>query len=528
MAADVFIYVDDVRSSAPTEWEAWAASQRTSSILNFHGLQDASRKRRPTSEEPGAWTGSVVWTTGGQVTMLTTQEKWDKTKNHLKWIKDNMDDPAGLDIKMMKSIRGFLVYVGRTYVSMVPYLKGIHATIDSWRSGRDPDGFKYTNQGRWVNDVDFDDFDPRIDIPEDPDVEPLFVQPVPRLRDDLTCLLALTEKDSPPPQRVRMRKNGKVMYGFGDASKQGFGTSIELSDKSVMWRSGQFKTIVQEQSSNYRELLNLVEYIEVVYEKGLLDECELFMFTDNSTAEAAYSKGTSKSTLLFHLVLRLRRIQMSGTCILHMIHVAGTRMIWQGTDGLSRGDRNAGVMSGTSMLSFVPLHLSVDDRSTDIRLWCLDWAGPKMPEDGLLRFLTTEEWYLPMEKGGINVWFPAPSIADVAVELMAHSIHTQPYATHVFICPRLMTARWMRMLLKTTDGVWRIPTGSTLWDITNHEPLVFAIYFPLSRIQPWRHNRCKQFGHEAKIVQTMFNSGATQSGSMLRQLLVRTRHLAGL
>jgi hypothetical protein len=28
---------------------------------------------------------------------------------------------------------------------MVPYLKGLHLTIDSWRSKRDPDGWRRTN-----------------------------------------------------------------------------------------------------------------------------------------------------------------------------------------------------------------------------------------------------------------------------------------------------------------------------------------------------------------------------------------------
>jgi hypothetical protein len=37
--------------------------------------------------------------------------------------------------------------------------------------------------------------------------------------------------------------------------------------------------------------------------------------------------------------------------MLHMILVSGKRMIFQGTDGLSRGDTSIGVMSGISMLS---------------------------------------------------------------------------------------------------------------------------------------------------------------------------------
>jgi hypothetical protein len=37
-------------------------------------------------------------------------------------------------------------------------------------------------------------------------------------------------------------------------------------------------------------------------------------------------------------------------------------MIWQGSDALSRGDKNAGIMAGKDILSFVPLHKQAIDR----------------------------------------------------------------------------------------------------------------------------------------------------------------------
>jgi hypothetical protein len=39
-------------------------------------------------------------------------------------------------------IRGFLIYVDRTYPWLSPYIKGLHLTIDSWRPGREESGFK--------------------------------------------------------------------------------------------------------------------------------------------------------------------------------------------------------------------------------------------------------------------------------------------------------------------------------------------------------------------------------------------------
>jgi hypothetical protein len=70
-------------------------------------------------------------------------------------------------------------------------------------------------------------------------------------------------------------------------------------------------------------------------ELGKIDGAELFLFTDNSTAESAFHNGTSSSPTLFGLVVQLKKLQLIYGLRIHLIHVAGTRMIAQGTDGIS-------------------------------------------------------------------------------------------------------------------------------------------------------------------------------------------------
>jgi hypothetical protein len=96
---------------------------------------------------------------------------------------------------------------------------------------------------------------------------------------------------------------------------------------------------------------------------------ELFLFTNNFVTERAFHQGTSSSKTLFELVLRLHRLEMEGKLFIHLIWVAGTRMIAQGTDGASRGDLSNGVMSGKDMLDFVLLDLGVQDRAPDLVAW---------------------------------------------------------------------------------------------------------------------------------------------------------------
>ena len=87
------------------------------------------------------------------------------------------------------------------------------------------------------------------------------------------------------------------------------------------------------------------------------------MFTDNSTVEAAVAKGNSPSKRLFELVLELKKLQMQYSFILYVVHVSGTRMIEQGTDGVSRGELQAGALTGRPIRDFAPLQLGALQRN---------------------------------------------------------------------------------------------------------------------------------------------------------------------
>ena len=47
-----------------------------------------------------------------------------------------------LNYKQLERDNLFLIYLSRTYRSMIPYLKGIHLSLDSWREGSDMNGWK--------------------------------------------------------------------------------------------------------------------------------------------------------------------------------------------------------------------------------------------------------------------------------------------------------------------------------------------------------------------------------------------------
>jgi hypothetical protein len=147
-------------------------------------------------------------------------------------------------------------------------------------------------------------------------------------------------------------------------------------------------------------------------------------------------------------------------------------MIQQGTDGISRGDFSSGIMVGTPMLSFIPLHLSALDRPPNLLSWLQSWIPlcdiePLNPEDwfelghGLCGghknsagiwepCEVREKWFL---------WTPPPAAAGAALDELLLSRQKQTHLNHVFICPSLLTSMWHKCLHKVADLVLELLVG---------------------------------------------------------------------
>ena len=71
-------------------------------------------------------------------------KKWIRTKKIILCIFLELEEEGGfLDFNQLEKDHGYLIYISRTYRSMVSYLKGTHQTLDSWRSGRNKDGWNF-------------------------------------------------------------------------------------------------------------------------------------------------------------------------------------------------------------------------------------------------------------------------------------------------------------------------------------------------------------------------------------------------
>jgi hypothetical protein len=103
--------------------------------------------------------------------------------------------------------------------------------------------------------------------------------------------------------------------------------------------------------------------------------------------EQAFFFGMASRKSLFDLVLSLWKLEMDGDIFLHLIWCAGTRMIKQGADELSRGNLDNEVMIGEHMLKHVQIHLLAVDRAKHLHEWISSWFDPDA------QFFTHEDWY---------------------------------------------------------------------------------------------------------------------------------------
>ena len=134
-----------------------------------------------------------------------------------------------------------------------------------------------------------------------------------------------------------------------------------------------------------------------------------------------------KSRLLHDLLLKLRLLKTRAGRKIHFVHVVGTRMIDQGSDGLSRGNLMEGVTGGKAMEFFVPLEPSSEAQAF--------WIGSSLGHRSIAAILGTY-WnqmigltkgtmyqkapkivmaYGYLHKKGNFIWAPPPTVADAAL-----------------------------------------------------------------------------------------------------------------
>ena len=228
-------------------------------------------------------------------------------------------------------------------------------------------------------------------------------------------MVELLDLEVAPRQRMRA-KNLSCFYLPGDASGSGFGSTV-IREDGIEYKAGTWNQDWGEESSNFREAENLVRRIEVLVIKGRLGGREVFVFTDNFVFESTYYKGYSKlSPKLSDIIMLLHKAERDGEIILHVIHVAGTRMKSWVVDGLSRGDLMEVIMGVKDPLSFIPLASGETERSQGsvknwVDSWWAEWSDVSLTKVG------KDEWFELKKVEGGRLWITPPATMETIMEV---------------------------------------------------------------------------------------------------------------
>ena len=552
VAGDVVTFVDDVRVTGYSKANCWDVYHQFTSRVQYLGMQNAPRKfRAPSQVEAGAWTGTIFKIGADHITKTVSQEKWDKGRQmierHSKAISTSADSRPFLDRRQLEKETGFLNHLSMTFETMVPFLKGFYLTLNSWREGRDENDWKLSPK-RWKvilfakaanGGLSDREVDMALDRHDDV-TAPQLVRASPSLRGDVEALWHMLGKTEVPHVSVRSRTVLTIVYGFGDASGSGLGATFTCGN-GFNFRIGVWGAEEGPESSNWKEFTNIVESLEEEAETGNLADSEVYMFTDNSTVESCAARGSSSSPKLLSLVIRLHGLMTRSGVKIHVFHVAGTRMIAQGTDGVSRGYLGQGIMAGETMVAHIPVHVSAVERSLDLVPWIRSWCG----EDSTL--LVPEGWFglghgidgWSQGSDGFErpnlvatsrtfVWTPPPIAAEVAIAELRKARIKRQTDCHVFVCPRLCTSQWTKQLYRSADFVFEHPVGFSCWPKDMHEPVLIGVLFPFLRARPWQIKGAPKMHAVGRELRKMFEESEVGAGNLLRKLWTLGRDLRSM
>ena len=201
-------------------------------------------------------------------------------------------------------------------------------------------------------------------------------------------------------------------------------------------------------SSNWKELKTLHQTL--VHEKELgghrIKRRRLLYFTDNMVTYDIFRKGTSKSIRLWTLLLHIKIIELTLDCVVQVIHVPGTSMIIQGSDGLSRGIHMQSLASHRSN-ALVPLLWRAAPHSPSLLQHVLHLLPPLWPTSThWICHSDFTDWSRSSLLGQSIFWSISPSFARQAIlQALSVWIETPTTCGHIFLVPRILQRDFGRL-----------------------------------------------------------------------------------
>eukprot|EP00957_Ditylum_brightwellii_P131259 10011316-Ditylum_brightwellii.AAC.1 len=171
---DFATYYDDIRSAGNSKEMCATVMRHLSTLLTLLGQQEVLRTRRPPSQgEEQAWADAIFQIIARmEIYVISSQKKWNTFKKYVQeWLAICINDahagvPAAFDRKELKSGNDFFIHIGRTYLMIAPFLKGVHLMLDLWHPGCDEEGWNTKEAADAIEANDWEDIDHSEEAPE--------------------------------------------------------------------------------------------------------------------------------------------------------------------------------------------------------------------------------------------------------------------------------------------------------------------------------------------------------------------------
>jgi hypothetical protein len=239
---------------------------------------------------------------------------------------------------------------------------------------------------------------------------------------------------------------GTLIPTWGDGSGTGTGGTYQLPDSKLEMWMGVWAPQVFHFSSNWKELRTLLATLERAREqRDKVRGATFFYFTDNIVSYYIVSSGASPSPLLHQLIVDIKTLELELDCQIEVVHVPGTSMIAQGTDGLSRG------------VWVTPLHDQVDQKTLIAEVFApvpfSHTLGSWIVQQLYLHPATTwqhgdwsKEWRLAEVLNKFTIWAPPPEVAAQLIFFLLQCWTEKPLSTaFALIVPRVLQKHWHRV-----------------------------------------------------------------------------------
>ena len=239
-----------------------------------------------------------------------------------------------------------------------------------------------------------------------------------------------------------------IVLKWGDGSGTGTGGTTEFyqiqpgesqSPHVELWM-GVWTAKSRPHTSNWKEARTVLESL-LQEEAGRLVDKVVFYITDNLVSYYIINGGSSKSPELHRLVQEIKEAAAQHQCHLEVVHVPGTLMITQGTDGLSRGiwlaaERRA---HGLNQSLFHPIPYS-----QELGLWAAGQCGYQGLWPSYLSFPEVQDWRCTLHR--LTIWTPPPECGrQLLATYLRQWVQAPTTTSAIFLLPRILQREWSRV-----------------------------------------------------------------------------------